>query len=133
MNPDYSKYTILELEDVLDNIDRTAYPDRYERAKEEYNRKANNPQVLQSEIEAETINSKERKLYTQAIISFILLGFFLVRTIDALYSGTIRFKTGPIVDLIINPEGFYFILFWHVVFVAFSLYLFCKSFTKKNA
>ena len=50
MEPDYSGYTIAELEDALANIDREAFPDRVERIKNELNSRLplgkNNPETL---------------------------------------------------------------------------------------
>jgi len=127
MNPDYSKYSILELEDILNNIDKHTYADRYQAAKSEYLKKLNDPKQVALEQKAESIKSKDNKLTAQFTISSVIIIFFTARIIDALYSGTIRFKTGPLVDLAIDPKGFYFILFWHAAFAIFGLCIFCKN------
>lgn len=36
MNRDYAKHSILELEDILNNIDKRAYAQRYQAVKSEY-------------------------------------------------------------------------------------------------
>ena len=56
MEPDYSGYTIAELEDALANIDREAFPDRVERIKNELNSRLplgkNNPETLDDNFES---------------------------------------------------------------------------------
>ncbi len=133
MNRDYSKYSILELEDILNNIDKRAYAQRYQAAKSEYLKKLNDPKQVALEQKAESIKSKDNKLAAQFTISSVIIIFFTARIIDALFSGTTRFKTGPLVDLAIDPKGFYFILFWHLVFVGVGGFIFCKNLKNKTA
>ncbi|NDW17119.1 hypothetical protein GTQ48_16510 [Alteromonas genovensis] len=56
MGPDYSGYSIAELEDALANIDREAFPDRVERIKDELNSRhplgKNNPKTLDDNFES---------------------------------------------------------------------------------
>ncbi|WP_157443102.1 hypothetical protein [Colwellia piezophila] len=87
MNPDYSKYTILELEDILINIDKRAYSKRYQQAKSEYNKKLSDPVQVELEKQTESIQSKNNKIYAQFAISLGIMVFFTARIIDALYSG----------------------------------------------
>ena len=75
--PDYTSYSLKELEDVLMNIDRAQFPDRYEHAKALYDEKRSTPTA---EHENEKSTSPVRPNWSQlhictraVIIAFLIL------------------------------------------------------------
>jgi hypothetical protein len=75
--PDYSKYTLDELCDVHDHIDKDKYPERYERVIHEINTRKNDP-VKENlrKNPVEIIISRIRYVY-YVLIVFTLIGIFI--------------------------------------------------------
>ena len=83
-SPDYSQYSIEDLEEVLETIDRVLFPDRYEEAKAILARKlAEQPD--NSEAEQQQLPSRkwsEQPLFTKIVYSaFFAMCFSVVPTI----------------------------------------------------
>ena len=50
MNPDYTKYTLVELYDVKDNIDKECYPKRYDLLLNEIRKRENEKKILRMNL-----------------------------------------------------------------------------------
>lgn len=77
MNIDYDSYSVDELEDVLENIDKEAWPDRYEKAKASLKHKRileaqNNIEATSKDEKSQIdFNSSKQKLITIILVLFI--------------------------------------------------------------
>jgi len=72
MAPDCTKCTLSELKGVLDYIDKSTYPERYGRAKNEYQKRSNDPKQL----EIDNIKKEDSKTSFILIIAVIIVTFF---------------------------------------------------------
>jgi len=128
MNPDYKKYTLIELYDVRENIDKELYPERFELLIKEINLREQNPE---KEPEPSKLDDKDKVSILKVIMGGCAI-YFLWALINAFINDTIRSKSGYLYHLSEQPQGFYTVVFFHVVFVIVSLYIVFKDLGKKN-
>lgn len=62
MNPDYTKYTLVELYDVKDNIDKECYPKRYDLLLNEIRKRENEKKILRMNLNLGNLLIKKIKL-----------------------------------------------------------------------
>ena len=94
-SPDFSRYSLAELADVLANIDQTQYPERYAQAKALYEQK------LQEQAQFEPPDNDKQlaeplpkpKWSEQLLITRIVIGAFMLMTITAFPTMYIEFMT----------------------------------------
>ena len=120
MHQDYSKYSLNELYDVEEHIERDAYPERYQlileqiRLKESVSSKSVN--ATQS-AETPDIVAKPKSISSR-IISIIFVAAFLIYS---LISGQIGAK-GKVLSVTESPEVFWGIIIMLVLFIFYDLF-----------
>ncbi|QYJ89066.1 MULTISPECIES: hypothetical protein [Shewanella] len=119
--PDYKTYSLAELIEVKANIDKTAYPERYQSLIDEIGLRERHP-------EREPKRAEETQASPLFLIK-ILLGFavlpFSWHLIQAFKTGSITSRGHVVYDLATNPPGFYLIFFWHLAGLIFLIYFIC--------
>ncbi len=128
MNPDYKKYTLLELYDVKENIDKELYSDRYKLILDEIEIKKQQPE---KEAEPKKFN-KENKFLILKIVMVLCAVFFSWSLLQAYETGIVKSRGGHEYHLATNPKGFYLIVYLQALFLIFSIYFIFKRFGKKN-
>jgi len=128
MNPDYKNYSLIELYDVKENIDKERYPDRYKLLIDEIYLKEQNPE----KVSESTNKDKESKLVFIKFVSALCAVFFSWQLMTAYKTGIIHDRGGHEYHLSTNPDGFYFIVGIHVFFLIFSTWLVFKKFRKSE-
>jgi hypothetical protein len=93
-SPDYSRYTIEELEDVLANIDQAQFPERYVEAKTILSKKLkeNTIEPNRDYVQASVTPSKP-KWSEQLFMTRIVMGSFLVMTFSVVPTMFYEFMT----------------------------------------
>ena len=117
MNPDYTKYALVELYDVKDNIDSERYPERYDLLLNEIRKREKNPE---KEPEPQKLNKKD-KAYIARFIALLCIPFFSWQLINAYKHGLIHFKNDQVYHLNTQPMGFYVVVFIHATCLAIAL------------
>ena len=128
MNPDYKKYTLIELYDVKDNIDKDLYPERYELLLSVIKIKEQNPG---DEPKPSKLNEKDKVSILKAVMA-LCASYFAIALINAFVNGTIRSKGGYIYHLSAQPQGFYNLVLLHILFLIAALCIVFIDFGKKN-
>jgi len=128
MNSDYNKYTLLELYDVRENINKDLYPERYKRLIDEIEVREQNPEQV---IESAKPNKEGMTLIVKVIMVLCVV-FFSWSLFQAYETGSIKSRGGHEYNLAINPKGFYNIVYLKVFFLIFSIYCIFKRFGKEN-
>ena len=117
MIPDYTKYSIVELYDVKDNIDSERYPERYDLLLNEIRKREQNPE---KEPEPVKINKKD-KAYISKFIALLCIPFFSWQLINAYKYGLIHSKNDQVYHLNTEPMSFYVVVFIHAICLAIAL------------
>lgn len=118
MNPDYTKYSLVELYDVKGNIDSKRYPERYDLLLNEIRKREKNPE---KEPEPQKRNKKD-KTYIAKFIALLCIPFFSWQLMNAYKYGLIHSKNDRILHLDSDPMGFYVVVLIHFIclFIALS-------------
>ena len=123
MNPDYKKYTLIELYDVKDNIDREYYADRYRLLLREIKTREERP-----ENEPESVKLTQRdKVSITRVVMLLCIPFFSWLLIDAFKSGSIQYKGGHVYHLNEQPEYFYMLFSFYSVGLVISIFAVIKG------
>jgi hypothetical protein len=117
MNPDYTKYALVELYDVKDNIDSERYPERYDLLLNEIRKREKNPE---KEPEPQKLNKKD-KAYITRFIALLCIPFFSWQLINAYKYGVIHSKNDRVLHLDSDPTGFYVVVFIHFICLSIAL------------
>jgi hypothetical protein len=117
MNPDYTKYTLIELYDVKDNIDNEYYPERYDSLLNEIRKRENNPE---NKLEPQKFNKKD-KTYITKFLMLLCIPFFSWQLINAYKYGSIDFKNDHVYHLSTEPLGFYVAVVTHAACLVIAL------------
>ena len=118
MNPDYTKYTLIELYDVKDNIDNEFYPERYDLLLNEIRKREINHE---KEPEPRKLINKKGKAYLKFFLLFLCIPFFSWQLINAYKYGVIHSKNDHVLHLSSEPIGFYVVVFIHVSCLVIAL------------
>lgn len=127
MNPNYKEYTLIELYDVKDNIDKDLYPERYKLLLSVIKIKEQNPE---DEPKPSKLDKKDKESIAKAVMALCAI-YLLWALINAFVNGTIRTKSGYIYHLSSQPQGFYTVVFIHIVLVIAALCIVFKDFGNK--
>lgn len=127
MNPDYTKYTLVELYDVKDNIDNECYPERYDSLLNEIKKREKNPE---KEPEPQKLN-KKYKAYITRLLMLICVPFFSWQLINAYKYGSIHFKNDHVYHLNTQPVGFYVAVVIHAICLVIALRTVFKGLSAK--
>jgi hypothetical protein len=127
MNPDYTKYALVELYDVKDNIDSERYPERYDLLLNEIRKREKNPE---NEPEPQKLNKKD-KAYIARFIALLCIPFFSWQLINAYKYGLIHSKNDQVYYLSTQPTGFYVVVFIHATCLAIALSTLFKGLSAK--
>ena len=95
-SPDFSRYSLEELADVLANIDQTQYPERYAQAKALYEQKLQEQAQFEPPENADEQQAEpppKPKWSEQLLITRVVLGTFMLMTIAAIPTIYITFMT----------------------------------------
>jgi len=128
MHPDYKKYTLIELYDVKEIIDKELYHERYELLLSEIKLREENPD---DEPEPNKIDEEDTVSILKAFMSICAV-YFSWTLIQAYKSGSIWYKRDHEYFLDTQPEGFYFVVTLNMIFIVTSLYIIFKDLGKKN-
>ena len=118
MNPDYTKYTLVELYDVKDNIDKECYPERYDLLLNEIRKREKNPE---NEPEPRKLINKKDKAYLKIFLMFLCIPFFSWQLINAYKYGVIHSKNDHVLHLNSDPIGFYVVVLIHASCLVIAL------------
>ena len=129
MYPDYKKYTLIELCDVKKNIDKDLYPEKYEALLSEIKLREKH---LDEEPESNNLDEKDKASILKVIMSICAV-YFSWTLIQAYKTGAIWYKRDHEYFLDTQPEGFYFVVIIHVIFIVTALYIVFKDFGKRNS
>ncbi|MCW8834049.1 MAG: hypothetical protein OQK09_16775 [Colwellia sp.] len=129
MNPDYTKYTLVELYDVKDNIDNESYPERYASLLNEIRKREMTPE---KEPEPQKPN-KKNKAYIARFIMLLCIPFFSWQLINAYKHGSIHFKNDHVYHLSAQPTAFYVAVLIHVICLLIALRTVFKGLGQSNA
>ncbi|PKG65840.1 MULTISPECIES: hypothetical protein [Pseudoalteromonas] len=123
MEPNYSEYSITELQEAITSIDRALYPERFERLKAEL---LNRDEEEHDASQLVSLSSKD--LLIKLSNAFFVIPLMIYIGIDALNSGEILLKGGAI------SKNENFILFTLSVIFCFliSAVLTCSLFVDKS-
>ena len=128
MNPDYKKYSLIELYDVKDNIDYELYPERYNLLLLEIKLREANPGA---EPKPSKLNEEDRGSILKIIIAMCAI-YFSFSLIQAYRFESIWYKNDREYFLDTNPEGFYFVVSVYIALLAATLYAFLKEIPNKK-
>ena len=120
MNPDYKKYTLIELYDVQENIDRECYPERYNILLHEIELREKNSE---SKVESNELTEKDKASISRVLL-IISFPYFSWSLIHAYRYESIWYKHDKEYFLSSNPEGFYIIVSIYIALLVASLYAF---------
>ncbi|MFT4900155.1 MAG: hypothetical protein ACI9U0_001956 [Flavobacteriales bacterium] len=123
MNPDYTKYALVELYDVKDNIDSERYPERYDLLLNEIRKREKNPE---KEPEPQEL-SKQDKAYIARFIAFLCIPLLSWQLINAYKYGSINYKNDQVYHLSTQPADFYVVVFIHFICLAIALSVLFKG------
>jgi uncharacterized membrane protein YqhA len=126
MYPDYKKYTLIELYDVKKNIDKELYPEKYEALLSEIKLREEH---LDEEPKLNNLDEKDKASILKVIMSICAI-YFSWTLIQAYKKGAIWYKRDHEYFLDTQPEGFYFVVIIHVIFIVTALYIVFKDFGK---
>ena len=129
MEPDYTSYTLSELFDVKENIDKRRYPERYQRLLTEITLRQSKNQEITNINQSEGL-SKSDKVFIAKVIVAICSFYFSWSLVRAYRIGVIESRGGHEYFLETNPQGFYFIVCLHAFFLLFSIFFILKDIQK---
>ncbi|MBA6225026.1 hypothetical protein H4J51_13975 [Colwellia sp. MB02u-18] len=118
MNPDYTKYTLVELYDVKDNIDKKCYPERYDLLLNEIRKREKNPE---NEPKPLKLINKKDKAYLKIFLMFLCIPFFSWQLINAYKYGVIHSRNDHVLHLNSDPIGFYVVVLIHASCLVIAL------------
>ena len=118
MNPDYTKYTLVELYDVKDNIDKECYPERYDLLLNEIRKREKNPE---NEPKPRKLINKKDKAYLKIFLMFLCIPFFSWQLINAYKYGVIHSRNDHVLHLNSDPIGFYVVVLIHASCLVIAL------------
>ncbi|MBA6290197.1 hypothetical protein [Colwellia sp. MB3u-4] len=128
MNPDYTKYTLVELYDVKDNIDKECYPERYDLLLNEIRKREKNPE---NKPEPRKLINKKDKAYLKIFLMFLCIPFFSWQLINAYKYGVIHSKNDHVLHLNSDPIGFYVVVLIHASCLVIALNTVFKGLSAK--
>ncbi|MDR8525584.1 hypothetical protein [Shewanella fidelis] len=116
--PDYKQYSLSELHDVKEHIDKEAYPDRYRLLIEEIELRK---QLPEPKAESRVFSKTEKVFILKSVM--LLVAVFLSHSLFKAYkTGGITARGGDEYYLATNPMGFYFIVVFHGLFLFYAIY-----------
>ena len=130
MNPDYMKYTLVELYDVQNNIDSELYPERYDLLLNEIRKREIIPE---KEPEPQKLVNEKDKTYLKRFLAFLCIPFFSWQLINAYKYGVIHSKNDHVLHLNSEPIGFYVVVLIHASCLVIALCTVFKGFGGKNS
>lgn len=130
---DYTKYSLADLHDVLENINAEKYPENYARLQAELAKPERQAKVQDSSATttgSDTVAGPSNlHIFARVFLSIVAIGGFLV-TLGVFNSGEITGKRGGVIaTLADNPVGFYFGI---ACYIGGSLYLLYMGITGKG-
>lgn len=129
MEPDYTSYTLSELFDVKENIDKRRYPERYQRLLTEITLRQSNNQEIANVNQSKGL-SKSDKVFIAKVIVAICSFYFSWSLVRAYRIGMIESRGGHEYFIETNPQGFYFIVCLHAFALLFSILFILKDIQK---
>mgnify|MGYP000097047335 CR=1 FL=1 len=110
--PNYSKYSLTELYDCLNRIDKVKYPERFERIKVEV---AKRPASDLNDSDEENKQLSPKKKYRNCAIILVIL------ILTYLFSGKIWFKGVQNISMQSNSEIYWVIIFGLSVWASYYI------------
>lgn len=136
MEPDYKNYSVDELCEALDSIDKQAYPDRVESIKTELKLKGYSEPVSPVDEVFEQPKEEKKPLGPVAqLFSVLIAMLFSWFAFNAIQSGSISGRRGREYTYESSPTMFLFLLSVDLLLVVMPLYAVIKSrwFARINA
>lgn len=128
MEPDYKNYSVDELCEALDSIDKQAYPDRVESIKTELKLKGYSEPVEPVDEVLEQPKEEEKPLGpVEEFVSVLIAIFFSWFAFNAIQSGSISGRRGREYTYESSPTLFLFILSVNILLIVMPLYAVIKS------
>ncbi|MBA6339344.1 hypothetical protein H4J57_19355 [Colwellia sp. BRX8-7] len=103
MKPDYSKYNIGELQDVISHIDSKAYPDRKLEAEEVLRYKLNS-----GEVDDKPINNETNKRQLGVFLSTVFILVSLVLLYKPVFENSVITRSSGVINYSQSPFAFWF-------------------------
>lgn len=117
-SPDYRQYSLSELYDVKEHIDKEAFPNRYKLLIDEIELRK---QLPEQEAESSVFSKTEKILILKSIMVLAVV-FFSHSLFKAYETGIITARGGDEYHLATNSMGFYFIVVFHALFLFYAIY-----------
>lgn len=128
MEPDYKNYSVDELCEALDSIDKQAYPGRVESIKAELKLKGYSEPVEPVDEVLEQPKEEEKPLGpVEKFVSVLIAIFFSWFAFNAIQSGSISGRRGREYTYESSPTLFLFILAVNILLIVKPLYAVIKS------
>ncbi|OJF70348.1 hypothetical protein BK026_17070 [Alteromonas sp. V450] len=124
MEPDYSRYSIRDLREALESIDKEAYPERTKLIQQQLSQR-NNSETFNTQTDANKLE-KEVSPTSQFLLIIIAL-FFTWLAFNAVYSGTISGRRGNSYSYHSSPNMFLFLLGVDLFVIGYCLYALIKA------
>ncbi|MBR9792968.1 MAG: hypothetical protein GYB58_14575 [Gammaproteobacteria bacterium] len=128
MEPDYKNYTVDELYEALDSIDKQAYPERVESIKTELKFKGySEPEEPVEEVFAEPEEEEKPLGPISQLVAVLVAILFSWFAFNAIQSGSISGRRGREYTYDSSPIMFLFLLSVDLLLVVMPLYAVIKS------
>tara|TARA_Y100001956_G_C3996871_1_gene131740 strand:+ start:160 stop:567 length:408 start_codon:yes stop_codon:yes gene_type:complete len=128
MEPDYKNYSVDELCEALNSIDKQAYPGRVESIKAELKLKGYSEPVEPVDEVLEQPKEEEKPLGpVEEFVSVLIAIFFSWFAFNAIQSGSISGRRGREYTYESSPTLFLFILSVNILLIVMPLYAVIKS------
>tara|TARA_R110000744_G_scaffold279253_4_gene391518 strand:- start:504 stop:884 length:381 start_codon:yes stop_codon:yes gene_type:complete len=121
MKPNFSKYSISELQDVISHIDNTVYPDRKLAAEEILRGKVN-----AGEVDDKPINNEIGKRQLGIVLSTLFILISLALLYNPLFEHSVLAGSSGVINYSQSPFVFWFYTLLHL----FTLLIFTFWFVK---
>ena len=126
MDPDYSRYSIRDLHEALESIDKKAYPERTKLIQQQLSLR-NNLQTSDEQTDANKSEEEKKVSPANQFLLIIIALFFTWLAFDAVYSGTISGRRGNSYSYHSSPNMFLFLLGVDLFVIGYCLYALIKA------